>query len=203
MKPISFWFSVGSTYTYLSVMRLSAVARQTGATFVWKPFSVRDIMVEMDNIPFRTKPIKARYMWRDIERRAKRYGFDAKVPAPYPLEQFDLANQVAIVGCLEGWCEGYVVETYRRWFLSGEPAGEDPNLSASLTAIGQQPARVVERASAPEIEAAYRAATDEARSLEIFGAPTFVVGKECFWGDDRLEDAIAWAEAERESGHQE
>lgn len=194
MEPISFWFSIGSTYTYLSLMRLPEVARRTGATFDLRPFSLRAITREMNNIPFSTKPIKARYMWRDIERRAGRYGFEAKVPAPYPLPQLDLANRVAIVGRQEGWCEAYAMETYKRWFQAGEPPGEEPNLSGCLTAIGQQPEHIVERAASPEIESAYHAATDEARALEIFGAPTFVVGRERFWGDDRLEDAIAWAQ---------
>jgi 2-hydroxychromene-2-carboxylate isomerase len=70
-SPIDFWFSIGSTYTYLSVMRIEAVARQSGVTFRWRPFDVSAIMIEMDNIPFSNKkPAKARYMWRDIERRA-------------------------------------------------------------------------------------------------------------------------------------
>jgi 2-hydroxychromene-2-carboxylate isomerase len=68
--PIDFWFSIGSTYTYLSVMRVGDIERQNGITFRWRPFDVRAIMTEMDNIPFTNKPIKARYMWRDIERRA-------------------------------------------------------------------------------------------------------------------------------------
>ena len=189
---IDFWFSVGSTYSYLSIMRLAAVEAETGVAFTWRPFSVRDIMVEMDNIPFRTKPIKAQYMWRDVERRARKYGLSPKLPAPYPLPEFDLANRVAIVGREEGWCRDYAVATYRRWFEGGVPSGSEPNLSESLAEIGQDAATVIERANAPATEAAYQAATDEARALGIFGAPTFVVGEELFWGDDRLDDAIAW-----------
>jgi 2-hydroxychromene-2-carboxylate isomerase len=56
---IEFWFSIGSTYTYLSVMRLAEVERSRGIAFRWRPFSVGQIMIEMDNIPFRTKPVKA------------------------------------------------------------------------------------------------------------------------------------------------
>ncbi len=82
MKPIDFWFSIGSTYTYLSVMRLMNVEEETGISFEWRPFSVRAIMIKMDNIPFAKKPIKASYMWRDIERRARKYGLDATPPAP-------------------------------------------------------------------------------------------------------------------------
>ena len=192
MKPIDFWFSVGSTYSYLTVMRLTAVAEAAGIPFDWRPFSVRAIMREMDNIPFATKPIKARYMWRDIERRAAKYGIEAALPAPYPLEQFDLANRVAVLGRREGWCRDYVVATYRRWFQLGQPAGSEPNLSDSLAEIGRNPEQAIEAANAEEIEAAYQAATEEARSLGVFGAPTFVVDRELFWGDDRLDDAIAW-----------
>jgi len=76
----------------------------------------------------------------------------------------------------------------------GEEAGSEPNLSASLTEIGQDPARVIPLAGSEAIERAYEAATEEARLLKIFGAPTFVTRGELFWGDDRLDDAIAWHE---------
>ena len=105
MKEINFWFSIGSTYTYLTVNRLHDVAKKENIKFNLHPFSVRKIMMDMDNIPFTppAKKIKSDYMWRDIERRAKFYGFEAKVPAPYPLKEFDLANQIAILGMNEGW----------------------------------------------------------------------------------------------------
>ena len=118
MKEIEFWFSIGSTYTYLSVTRLAAVTEKTGASFSWQPFSVRKIMRDMDNIPFPpSKQVKVDYMWRDIERRAQGYGFTANVPAPYPLQELDLANRVAVLGRQEGWCEDYVQGTYRRLSL--------------------------------------------------------------------------------------
>lgn len=189
---IEFWFSVGSTYTYLTVMRLPDIAERRGVSFNWRPFSVRKIMIEMNNIPFSEKPVKAAYMWRDIERRAAGYGLPVNVPVPYPLEQFDLANQVAVVGATEGWCEDYVQATYRRWFQEGSPAGSDPNLTQSLQEIGQDPDRVLSKALADDVRQDYLAATDKARSLGIFGAPSFVVEGEVFWGDDRLEDAVEW-----------
>ena len=96
-RPIDFWFSIGSTYTFLTVMRLDKVERDHGLTFTFRPFSVRVIMVEQNNVPFRGKPVKAAYMWRDITRRAEARGLSTRLPAPYPLEGFDLANQVAVV----------------------------------------------------------------------------------------------------------
>lgn len=193
MVTIDFWYSIGSTYSYLSIMRLPEVARAAGVAFRWQPFDVRHVMLEQNNIPFRNKPVKAAYMWRDIERRAELYGLHPVLPAPYPLPELVLANQVAIVGVQEGWVEDYTRATYRRWFEQGQPAGEEPNVSASLAEIGQDPARISTRARQDEIARALQAATTKAMSLGIFGAPTFAVGEEVFWGDDRLDDAIAWA----------
>jgi 2-hydroxychromene-2-carboxylate isomerase len=189
---IDFWFSVGSTYTYLTVMRLEAVANQSGVSFVLRPFSVRAIMREMDNVPFANKPVKAAYMWRDIGRRAQALVLHPNLPAPYPLREFDRANRIAVVAAEEGWCEDYLRATYRRWFEGGEEAGSEPNLSASIAEAGQDPERVVAAADGEAAARAYADATDTARRLGIFGSPTFAVDGELFWGDDRLEDAILW-----------
>jgi len=130
---IDFWFSIGSTYSYLTVMRLTEVAETSGVEFRWRPFNVRYVMIEQNNTPFKDKPVKSAYMWRDIERRAKRYSLTPQPPAPYPLPGLALANQIATVGLENGWMEDYVRATYRRWFESGEAPGEEPNISLSLT----------------------------------------------------------------------
>ena len=192
MDGIDFWFSIGSTYSYLTVMRLSAVEAAQGVAFDWRPFDVRSIMLEQDNIPFAKKPVKAAYMWRDIARRAAGYWLPARLPAPYPLEDLARANRVALVGMCEGWGRDYVVETYRIWFQEGQPAGSEPNLGKSLRRIGQDPERVTGLADAPESKRALAQETEAAKAAGIFGSPSFVVGAEVFWGDDRLEDAIAW-----------
>ena len=195
MKEIEFWFSIGSTYTYLSVIRLKEVEEKFGVKFSWQPFSVRKIMLEMDNVPFPpTKQVKADYMWRDIERRAYSYGFEAKVPAPYPLKKFDFANSVAVLGVQEGWCAEYVSATYRRWFVDGLEPGSEPNVSESLREIGLKPENVLKLAADEKIQKAYLKQTEQAQSKNIFGSPSFIVDDELFWGDDRLEDAVNWAQ---------
>jgi 2-hydroxychromene-2-carboxylate isomerase len=195
MKEIEFWFSIGSTYTYLSVIRLKEVEEKFGVKFSWQPFSVRKIMLEMDNVPFPpTKQVKADYMWRDIERRAYSYGFEAKVPAPYPLKKFDFANSVAVLGVQEGWCAEYVSATYRRWFVDGLEPGSEPNVSESLREIGLKPGNVLKLAADDKIQKAYLKQTEQAQSKNIFGSPSFIVDDELFWGDDRLEDAVNWAQ---------
>lgn len=193
MGDIDFWYSIGSTYSYLTVMRLAEVERTSGVRFRWRPFNVRHVMVAQNNIPFKDKPVKTAYMWRDIERRARRSGLAPSLPAPYPLPGLVLANLVATLGAEEGWAEDYTRATYRRWFEQGEPAGEEPNISASLREIGRDPSEALALARSERIETALAAATEKAMDLGVFGSPSFVVDGEVFWGDDRLEDAVLWA----------
>ena len=189
-SPIDFWFTMGSTYTYLSVMRLPNVQEATGVSFRWRPFHLLAILREMKHIPFSDKPTKMAYMWRDIERRAERYGCPFRAPAPYPVPTGFRANRVALVGMQEGWGGAFVRSAYKHWFHLGQETGSEPNLSNSLNEIGQDPKRVLELADSDETARIFEAETETARELGIFGSPTFVVGRELFWGDDRLEDAL-------------
>ncbi len=193
MPQLDFWYAIGSTYAYLTIMRINDLAEQGGVRVRWRPFDVRAIMTEQNNIPFRDKPLKAAYMWRDIERRAEKYGLRTRLPAPYPIDNLPLANQVAILAMREGWGIHYTMETYRIWFQDGLPPGEDPNLSEAIFRCDRDPMAVIERARTPEYAAALAAETDAARAAGLFGAPTFTVDGELFWGDDRLEDALNWA----------
>ena len=194
MKKIEFWYSIGSTYTYLSTQRLKDIANQKNIEFEWCPFSVRSRMIEMENVPFMAekKRDKIDYMWRDVQRRANFYGFDAKVPAPYPLKEFDLANKVAILGKDQGWIKEYTILTYKKWFLEHFEPGSEPNLSSTLREIGLDPDKIINLAQANEIEQKYLKNTEMAKNKGIFGSPSFTVENEVFWGDDRCEDAIKW-----------
>ena len=194
MSNIDFYFSIGSTYTYLTITRILDVEKKHDVKFNWKPFSVRAIMKEMNNIPFpKEKVNKVNYMWRDIERRAKGYGFFAKTPVPYPLTQFDLANKLAILGLEEGWGIDYVRLTYKRWFQEGKEPAVDPNISEICNELKIDKNKVIKKTNSDKIEKEYLANTESARKNKIFGSPSFIVGNEIFWGDDRMEDAITWS----------
>ena len=193
MKNIDFYFSIGSTYTYLSVTRINDVEKQHGVKFNWKPFSVRAIMKEMNNIPFpKDKINKVNYMWRDIERRAEGYGFFAKTPVPYPLSEFDLANQIAILGLEMGWGIDYIRLTYKKWFQEGKEPAIDPSISEICKELKLNKDEIISEAKSSEIESEYQKNTELARNNKIFGSPSFIVRNEIFWGDDRMEDAIKW-----------
>ncbi len=194
MKEIEFWFSIGSTYTFLTVERILKVEEKNEVIFKWQPFSVRQIMIEMENVPFTPPPKKNKsdYMWRDIERRAKFYGFSAKVPAPYPLKEFDLANKIAVLGMDKEWGIPYVQKTYKRWFFQGLEPALEPNVSEILSELNLDPKETLDMANSEEINQKYLDQTDLAKKKKVFGSPSFIYQNELFWGDDRLEDCIKW-----------
>ena len=188
---IDFYFSIGSTYTYLAVTRILDVEKKHQVSFNWKPFSVRVIMKEMNNIPFpKDKLNKVNYMWRDIERRAEGYGFFAKTPVPYPLSEFDLANQIAILGLNKSWGVDYVKLTYKKWFQEGKEPAIEPSISEVCKELKLNKDEIISEAKTKLIEDKYLANTNSARENKIFGSPSFVVKNEIFWGDDRMEAAI-------------
>jgi 2-hydroxychromene-2-carboxylate isomerase len=152
----------------------------------------------MNNVPFANKPAKERYMWRDVERRAALYALSWSSAPPYPIKHLSLVNRVATIGAKEGWCGDFVRAAYRLWFEKGNDPSVEPTLSAAISNIGQNPDAVIALAATDETKAALKSQTEKARGLGIFGSPTFVVEDEIFWGDDRLEDAVAWPGRQRE-----
>lgn len=196
MQPgLDFYFFIGSTYTYLAVNRVDELAGREGVVLRWCPFNVREIMVEQNNRPFVGKPVKMQYMWRDVERRARRHGIAFRSVPDYPVDPDGLANRVAVIAADEGWCPEYVKATYKAWFLENKAPGNASHLRSILSQLGKDADQVVSMADGQATRAALSAATDRARELGIFGSPTFVCGREIFWGDDRFEDAIEWAKA--------
>jgi 2-hydroxychromene-2-carboxylate isomerase len=193
VPTIDFWFSIGSTYTYLSVSRLMQVEQARQVSFRWRPFDLRAIGRDMNYRPFADKPLKLAYMWRDVARRCELYGIPFNGLPPYPLVNLPRPNRVALVGAERGWCDVYVATAYCRWFLEHEDASSGINIERSLASVGQDAESVIAYADSERIRQALDAQTQEAKSLGIFGSPTFAVGGEIFWGDDRLDDAIQWA----------
>ena len=191
-KQLTAWLSIGSTYTYLTDLRLEQVIARHDVDILVKPISIRSIMREMDNSPFPpSKPEKVQYMWRDIERRAAGYGLPApKVPAPYPLTHFDRANLFGVVMTKQGRYIEYLRETYSSWFLNGHEAGGTENLSYCCKRLKLDYDTMLAAVNSLEVRQIYENNTKEARQFGIFGVPSFSINGEIFWGDDRLEDAI-------------
>ena len=192
-RKLTAWLSIGSTYSYLTAMRIKEVVKKEDINLSIIPISIRQIMKSMDNIPFPpSKQTKVNYMWRDIERRAALYKIPVpKVPAPYPLKEFDRANLVGIVMNDKGLYLDYFKYTYEEWFLNGNEAGSKQNLEATLKKFGLNVKETI--ALADTMEERYKENTMQALDFGVFGVPSFSFTNEIFWGDDRLEDAIRLA----------
>lgn len=196
--PVDFYFWPGSTYTYLTVNRIEAVAEREGIEVRWKPFNLRALLRENSNVPFPAGRAKTEYMWRDLERRAQMHGLPfPDERAVYPSDPDALNFKAALVAYEQGWGKEYALTAFKWWFLEGRPPGMHGNLGPMLSEMGKDAAAILFRIAAPDMNVKMAASADEARALGLFGSPHFVVGKEVFWGDDRLEDAFLWARAER------
>lgn len=190
---LEFWVGYGSTYTYLSVMRIDALATKAGVRIVWMPFNIRTLMIAkgLPAGPFIPRPDKLAYMWRDLERRAQRRGLPYARPPQYPVDSQSTVR-VAFLAAKQGWCSEFTRKVFHMNFVEGRAIGGTGNLEAALRELGRDPEQVVRQAHEPENENGLAAQTQAAIDLGIFGSPTFRVGGELFWGDDRLEDAIEW-----------
>ncbi len=189
-EELTAWLSIGSTYSYLTAMRIQEVCIKEKIELSVVPISIRQIMKNMDNIPFPpSKQSKVNYMWRDIERRAELYNIPApSVPAPYPLQEFDRANLVGIVMNDKGLYLDYFRHTYEEWFLNGNEAGSEKNLEITLNKLSFDVKETIDKAEL--MKARYIENTQRALEFGIFGVPSFSCNTDIFWGDDRLEDAI-------------
>ena len=193
MPKIEFWLEYASTYSYLTVARIGRMADEQGVAIDWQPFWLHPVRERSGlQAPFPEGSARERYMWRDLERRARSRKLAYRRPAVYPFNSVHV-GRVALIGTREGWCREFTETAFRLHWTEGLAMTEPANIEAALAAAGQDAQRVLSMASAPEIKEAFKQQAERALERGIFGAPSFVVGDELFWGDDRLEDALAFA----------
>jgi 2-hydroxychromene-2-carboxylate isomerase len=191
--PLQFWFEFASTYSYLAAARIERLAENANVTVEWKPFLLGPIFHEQgwNDSPFNLYPVKGRYMWRDMERLCERYGLPFKKPSQFPRNGLRAARMTCFVQH-ELWCLALVRAVYHANFAEDRDIAQPETRVSILNSLGQPGTQLLERAEVPENKDRLRQQTEEAARLGIFGAPTFVSRSELFWGNDRLEDAIAW-----------
>jgi len=194
---LQFWFDFGSTYSYLSATRIEDVARAASVAVSWEPFLLGPIFKEQgwDDSPFNVYPAKGRYMWRDLERQCSRYG---GIPFAKPSRFPRNGLLAAWVACLakassEPWLPDFTRAVFRANFAEDREIGDAAIVRSILDSLDLSGEDLIERASAPENKLLLRERTRRAGEIGIFGAPSFVVREELFWGDDRLEEALLWS----------
>lgn len=189
---LEFWYELASTYSYLSAMRIEAVADEAGIDIIWKPFVLGPIFNAQgwSTSPFNIYPAKGRYMVREMERLSAARGLPFMMPSPFPQNSL-YAARLALIGHEEGWGPAFARAVYTAEFADGADISDRKALGKILSDLGRDPAPLLARMEQPETKQRLRQQTEEAQELGIFGAPSFLAQDELFWGDDRLEQAIA------------
>ena len=192
MQPLEFWFEFASTYSYPAAARIATLAGTAGVPIVWKPFLLGPIFREQgwNDSPFNVYPAKGRYMWRDLERTCAKHGLAFRRPTRFPRNGL-LAGRVACLVATEPWVGAFVTAVYRANFVDDREIADRGVVRDLLARLDQPADDLLARAEQPENKDRLRHQTEEAATYDIFGAPSFRVGSELFWGNDRLEDAIA------------
>jgi 2-hydroxychromene-2-carboxylate isomerase len=191
---VEFWFEFASTYSYPAAMRVEALALGAGVELTWRPFLLGPIFAAQGwrDSPFNIYPAKGRYMWRDLERTCTRLGLPLARPSQFPRNGL-LAARVATAAAGAPWRADFVRRTYRANFVDDQDIAQPAVVAALLGSLGLDADEWLGRATSDATKAQLRAAGDEAVAAGIFGAPALRVGDELFWGNDRVEEAIAWA----------
>jgi 2-hydroxychromene-2-carboxylate isomerase len=196
MPVLDFWFEFASTYSYPAAMRIDALAKAAGVTVRWRPFLLGPIFKEQgwDTSPFNLYPAKGRYMWRDLERVCDAIHLPFRKPEPFPQWSL-LPARVALVGLEAAWGPDFIRAVYRAEFGEGRLINDQSVIADILKNLNVDPEAALARAQSDEIKTRLRTQIEEARTLGIFGAPTFITRDgELFWGNDRLETALDWAD---------
>lgn len=196
MPKLEFWYDFASTYSYLSAMRIEELGQARGIEILWRPFLLGPIFKAQgwDTSPFSLFVNKGRYMVRDMERIAAERGLPFKLVLTHFPGNSLAAARIGIIGAEEGWAGEFTRALYRLQFQDGQNIADPVVLAQALRIAGQDPETMWARIQQQAVKDALRAQTEKAGALGIFGAPTFVTQDgEMFWGDDRLEQALAWS----------
>lgn len=191
---VEIWFEFASSYSYLAVMRVAEAARAAGVTLRWRPFLLGPVFLSLgwNDSPFNIYPPKGRYMWRDMARLAAKYDIPFQLPSQFPRNGL-LAARVAVLGQDQPWIGDFARAAMRANFGEDRDIGQPDVIADLLNALDLPAEALITEAQSPANKQALRAQTEQAAALGIFGAPTFLVDGEMFWGNDRLDDALAWA----------
>ena len=180
-----------SPWTYLASERLDALARRTGATVNTKPIDPARTFSEMGGQP-PAKRHASRRSYRLDELRRWSEHLDVPLnpePAFFPADQGLAARAVYALGGADGAAPARALANavLRAVWAEERDIADEATLRALVDGVGEDGAATLERAAAETTGELYRRTTDEAHGRGVFGAPTYVVGDERFWGQDRLD----------------
>jgi 2-hydroxychromene-2-carboxylate isomerase len=186
-RDVEFLFDYGSPFSYLASLRIEDFARRHDAAVVYNPILLGAVLKVTGNASPMTIPAKSRYMAIELQRWATRYGVAFK-SNPYPFMSNTLRLMRGAVAAQQlGVFPPYHRAVYRATWAETQDLGDDAVLRGVLEHAGVPASDLIAAGERQEVKDRLRRNTDEAVRRGVFGAPTFFVGDEMFWGNDRFE----------------
>ncbi len=186
-QPIEFFFDIGSPYSYLAATQIDEVAARAGTEAIWKPFLLGAVFKAVGNtMPAKVKP-KGAWMFQDLGQWADHYGVPFQMSSHFPINS--LLAQRALVAARHVDADrvsAFALTLFRDYWAEDVDVSEADAVVDAAGRSGFDGANVVELASDQAIKDELRALTEEAVERGAFGAPTFFVGEQMLWGNDRL-----------------
>ena len=189
-KPaIDYYFEFSSPYSYLAASQLDWVFQQTGAEINIKPMVLGAVFKEQGNAMPASVPAKGKYMFTDLKRWAARYQMPFRWPSVFPVNSI-LGHRAVLVAQREldrQQAKQVMLTIYHSYWGEGIDIGDADELFAELDGAGFDAAKIIQGTQDPDIKQQLKDLTAEAVDRGVFGAPTFFVEDQMFWGNDRLD----------------
>jgi 2-hydroxychromene-2-carboxylate isomerase len=187
-KSVDFYFDFGSPASYLAHTQLPRIAAETGAVLHYKPVLLGGIFQATGNSPPAAVPAKGRYMFRDLERFAARYRVPMAFNPFFPINTLQLMRGASGLQLRQpGRFPAYVDAVFRGMWVDKLNMGDPAVLGSLLAKAGFEPQALLALAADPEVKERLKADTAAAVARGLFGAPTMFVGREMYFGQDRLD----------------
>jgi len=186
MKRVEFFYDYASTYSYLAHREIERIAHEAGAEVVYRPMVLGFVFKATGNTMPAAVPAKAAYMTHDVARWARHYGLPFHMPSVFPVNTIR-ALRGAIVALEDGCFLPYHHAVMAAYWAQNQDIGDPATLADVVRGAGLDAERLLARTDDPAVKETLKRTTDEAVARGVFGAPTFFVGSEMFWGNDRLQ----------------
>jgi 2-hydroxychromene-2-carboxylate isomerase len=184
-RELEFFFDYGSPFSYLADTRLEGLAERTGARVVYRPMLLGGVFKETGNSSPIAIEAKRKYMMADLRRWASHYGIPPLDNQHFPINTIRLMRGAVAAQRLDVF-PAYHRAVYDAFWRDGLNLGDAAVVRAVLERAGLYAERLAAVSEESAVKEALRAATEAAVARGAFGAPTFFVGDEMFWGNDRL-----------------
>ena len=202
MRLVDFYFDFSSTNSYFAAFLLPEICARNDARVNWMPAHFAALFRGTGFDTMAMTPRKARYLWRDHARYAEVTGLPFKKPSRFPIKTSSALRAVLAAGETARADDGGTSREraqrtisqaiMRAYWERDEDISRREVLASIASSAGFDGARLLESADAKPARDALAALTEAAVARGVFGAPTFFVSDEMFWGKDRLDFVERW-----------